>query len=341
MAPPDSADEVARRLRAAGIAPPRRAWSVLIDLAGDPPLGRSARAIACEEADRIARALGAAMAAARAERGVVAVRGEPAERAVQAAIARLAGEGGAARAIRVGDRWPSDGLDRELGLDRAWVLDGERALALEAAAFQVAPARRRVTVAGAVSRPGVIAVERGLPLTVAEAVERAGGPLALGWVALDGGPLGGRLADEDDLVRASLVWVVDRAHPLAAHARVPLGDWLRRAASACEGCRACTDVCPPALDGVPLAPHEVIWTLVSARDDGGRLAAAAACTGCAVCDLACPSGLSPAALTVAVRDRLPAEVERPGRAAPHPDRAGRRASIGLLAMRLGIAAEEA
>jgi ferredoxin len=335
-------EEIARRIRAAGIAAPRRAGAVLIDLAGDPPLGRSAHAIACEESERIVRALGAAMVASRADVGVVAVRGAEAERAVAAAIARVAaGEAGAARVARVGEEWPSAGLDRDLGLDRAWVLDGERALELEAAAFQAPAAPRRVTVAGAVARPGVIAVERGAPLTAAEAVERAGGPLDLGWVALDGGPLGGRLADEDAPLRSSLVWVTGRAHPLATRARVPLGDWLRRAASACEGCRACSDLCPAALDGAPLAPHEVIWTLVSGRDDGDKLAAAAACTGCGVCDLACPASLSPAALATAVRDRLPSAVASPARGAPHPDRAGRRASIALLAMRLGLPAADA
>jgi Na+-translocating ferredoxin:NAD+ oxidoreductase RnfC subunit len=158
-------------------------------------------------------------------------------------------------------------------------------------------------------------------------------------VALDGGPLGGRLADPEEAVRSSLVWVVDRAHPLAARARVPVSDWLRRAASACEGCRACTDLCPPALDGAPLAPHALIATLVAGRDafgDGAQLQAAAACTGCGVCDLACPAAIAPAALAGAVRERLPRSVLAPKRGAPHPDRAARRASIRLLQMRLGL-----
>ncbi len=357
------------RLAAAGIAAPSRAEAVVIDLAGDPPLGASERTIAEEEADRIVAALGAAMVAARAKQGVIAVRDREAETALSRSLALRKDEGHsfvssprpsharsttpqrrnegvspqtvemvatpeppeASRVVRVPAVWPSVGIDRDLGIDGAWVLDGERALDLDAAAFHRERAPRRLTVTGAVRRPGVL---RGR-FTVEEALAAAGGTDELAWAALDGGLLGGRLADPEAPVRSSLLVVLPAAHPHVARARVSLTDWLRRASSACEGCRLCSDACPVALDGVGLLPHEVIWTLVSRRDDATRLAAAAACAGCGVCDSACPSSLSPWALVDAVKARLPTDVTRPARGDVHPEREGRRMGVDLLLLRLG------
>ena len=134
-------------------------------------------------------------------------------------------------------------------------------------------------MAGAVGRAGVVCGE----LTVGEAVERAGGATEAGWVALDGGAMGGKVVGEDEVVRTPLLLVLAARHPLVARARTSLSDWLKRAASACEGCRACSEVCPVGLEGGRLEPHEVIWTLVSGRDDGTRLAAAGCMgSGCAI-----------------------------------------------------------
>jgi len=302
---------------------------VVIDLACDPPLARNQRAIAVEEAARVVRALGAAMVAARASRGVVAVRDAESEAAIRDALSSTAAT--AAEVVRVADAFPSVGIDRDVGCEGAWVLDGERALDVEAAALAVARAPRRTTVAGAVAHPGVVKDAR----TVGEAVAQAGA-LDLAWVALAGRWLDWRAADADDAVRAPLLLVCAPSSPHVARARTTLGEWLRRAASACEGCRACSDVCPVALDGVPLAPHEILWTLVTSRDDGERLASASACVRCGICDVACPSSLSPAALVEAVQERLPPSVKPTARGPAHPDRAGRRTSIDLLTMRAGL-----
>ncbi len=116
-----------------------------------------------------------------------------------------------------------------------------------------------------------------------------------------------------------------------------VAEQLRRAASACEGCRLCTEACPVALVGGELAPHEVMWTLSTSRDDGTRLARAIDCVGCGVCDAACPSGLSPLAMVRAVGERLPEGVAPAPRGEPHPDRDARRMSIELLLLRAGFA----
>src|SRR5581483_4481785 len=112
-------------------------------------------------------------------------------------------------------------------------------------------APRFVTVAGAVARPSVLAVRA--EATVDELVAQAGGATDDAWVALE---------------RGSLLLVLPAAHEQVRRARTPIADWLVRAASACEGCRQCSEACPPALGGAPLRPHEVIWTLATLRDDG-------------------------------------------------------------------------
>jgi Na+-translocating ferredoxin:NAD+ oxidoreductase RnfC subunit len=118
--------------------------------------------------------------------------------------------------------------------------------------------------------------------------------------------------------------VLPARHEWVRRLRTSIGDWLWRAASACEGCRACSDACP-----VGLAAHQLVATLATGRDDGTAPAAFAACLGCGVCDAACPSSLSPRALATAVRQRLP----------PSTVPVERRVGIdrALLTLRLGLA----
>lgn len=328
------AAELARRLQAAGITAPR-AESVVVDLASDPPLGRSLAVTAIEEAARIVEGAGAAMLASKARRGVIAVRDAAAHKSIaQALKAAGAKTLSVARAPEV---WPSLGLDRDLDCKYAWILDGERLLDLEAAALGRSRAARRVTVAGHVARPGVIALQQ--EVTVEALVAAAGGSTvpADAWVALDGGAYGGALADREAAVRSSLLLVVPASHHLVARARLSIADHLRRAASACEGCRACTEACPAALDGLPLQPHAIVAALAAGHDRASQTAAAPACVGCGVCDAACPGGLAPSALLGAVKARIAQEGLPPiERGAPHPDRPGRRMSIDLLILRAGL-----
>ena len=126
----------------------------------------------------------------------------------------------------------------------------------------------------------------------------------------------------------SLVLVLPARHALVRRLRTSVGDWLWRAASACDGCRVCGEACPSGL-----ATHELVATLATGRDDGVAAAAFAACSGCGVCDVMCPSGLSPRALATDVRDRLARGGV--GVAAGRARRAG--IDRALLTLRLGLA----
>ena len=122
-----------------------------------------------------------------------------------------------------------------------------------------------------------------------------------------------------------LVTILPAHHPLVRRARTPIADWLVRAASACEGCRICSESC------AHLQPHEIVWTLATMRDDGTAIAAAANCIDCGVCDAMCPSALSPRALVANVKEKLgDVKVEKMKREWSGLD-------VKLLTQRMGLA----
>ncbi|HZS39063.1 MAG TPA: 4Fe-4S dicluster domain-containing protein, partial [Polyangia bacterium] len=221
------------------------------------------------------------------------------------------------------DAWPPPGGEEVVPASEL-VRAAERARGVEP--------RTYVTIAGAVRAPQVAGARAGS--TVEELVALAGGALADDWVAVAGGAPSGTLAPRDAVVEDPLLLILPASHEVVRRLRTPIADWLQRAASACEGCRLCSEACP-----APLEPHQILWTLATLREDGVDLARALACTGCGLCDAVCPSVLSPRALTVAVRDRL-----RAAGANGNAARANRSAvekpgglDVALLTLRLGLA----
>jgi ferredoxin len=261
------------------------------DCASDPPLGATQRALAAARADDVVYGLGA-VALARGDRTMaLAVADEAARAALQAAIERI---GAQVELVGVPDAWPAvaAGVDDEVMPASLLVAVRDEARGRDVAT---------VSVVGAVHEPAVLACAR--TTTMAELAARAGGELDADWVPLAGGAPGGRLVDRDatlaDVGAPSTVLILPARHEHVRRARTTVGDWLWRAASACEGCRACSDACPA---GLPA--HALVATLATGRDDGTAPAAFIACTGCGVCDGACPAALSPRALGTDVRDRL-------------------------------------
>ena len=302
------------------------------DCASDPPLGATQRALAAARADEVVYGLGAAALARGHRRLALAAADGAARGALAAAIERL---GAAVELIAVADAWPAlaAGARDEVLPATALVAIGD--------AVHGRVANTTVSVVGAVAEPSVMACAAGA--TMGELVARAGGALDDDWVPVAGGAPQGRLvARAATLAEAgapSTVLVLPARHAWVRRLRTSVGDWLWRAASACEGCRACSDACPAGLGA-----HALVTTLASGREvattpfdrahgrAAGAVAAFVACTGCGVCDAACPAGLSPRALAVEVRARLVggglaargAEVVRAG-----IDRA-------LLTLRLGL-----
>lgn len=295
------------------------------DCASDPPLSMTQRGLAAARADDVIYGLGAVALARGHEQMAVAVADEVARAALARAIAAI---GADVAILDVADAWPATAAGAK---DEVFPASALVAVADEARAR---PAISWVTVAGAVGEPCLLG---GVPSeTMAELVARAGGPLDDDWVAVAGGAPAGRLVERDATLAAAglpaTLLVLPARHPWVRRLRTTVADWLWRAASACEGCRVCSDACP-----VTLTPHALVATLTSGRDDGTAPAAFAACTGCGVCDAACPASLSPRALAVDVRDRfalLAPRLDPPG--APATRRPG--IDRALLTLRLGLGA---
>jgi ferredoxin len=296
------------------------------DCASDPPLGATLRALAARRADDVVYGLGA-VALARGHRAMaLAARDDDARAALAAAIARV---GGRVELLSAADAWPAVAAGARDELLPADVL---------VTVADEARGRARVgyvTVAGAVKAPCVTACAPAA--TMAELVALAGGGDDDDWVALAGGAPAGKLvareATFDEAGSPSLVVVLPAGHALVRRLRTSVGDWLWRAASACEGCRACSDGCPSAL-----APHALVATLATGRDDGVAPAEFVGCTGCGVCDVVCPAALSPRALAVAVRDRLGARLSSAAAGAVvAPRAAGVGLDRALMALRLDLA----
>jgi ferredoxin len=292
------------------------------DCASDPPLGATQRALAAARPLEVVYGLGAVALARGHERMALAVADEAARAALARAIAAI---GADVALLDVADAWPA-------------VAAGERDELLPASALAAVadeahgrPAAATVSVVGALAQPTVLACAPST--TMAELVALAGGALDDDWLPIAGGAPAGRLvAREATLAEAgapSMVLVLPARHAWVRRLRTTVGDWLWRAASACEGCRACSDACPASLQA-----HALVATLATARGDGTAPAAFAACTGCGVCDAACPASLSPRALAVDVRERL----GRGGVAAVAATTLRAGIDRALLTLRLGLSA---
>ncbi len=267
-------------------------FELLGDCASDPPLGATARVLGEARAADVVYGLGALAVETKAKKLAIAFANEVVRSALQEVIEKV---GAKISLIEVGAGWPA-----RLPPAKRIASAAELVRAAERARGKIS--RRYVTVAGAVAAPSVLVVEEGA--AVEELVARAGGATCDDWVAVAGGAPNGRLVERGATVEDETILIVPAGHEVARRLRTPVADWLVRAASACEGCRACTDACPPSLAGAPLRPHELVWTLATLRDDGTAPAAALACDGCGACDVVCPSRLSPRALVTGVRDRL-------------------------------------
>jgi ferredoxin len=275
------------------------------DCAADAPLSSTGRALAAQRPDDVLFGLGVvALGEGIAGRLGARVRHDDAEAGVRAAVARAEGS---VEVTRVGDAWPP-----------APSLNAVRAATLVEVADR-ARGRKRVvylTVAGAVERPAVRGVAPGETVAALVAAAHA---LVPDWVVVAGGAPGGRIVERDAPVAelGELALVLPAGHDIVRRLRTPLADWLARAASACEGCAACSDACPPSLSA-DLRPHLLLR--------GENAAASWACTGCGLCDVVCPQRLSPRLAALAIRNALSpetlrvaagAEAERRMRAAKH------------------------
>ncbi len=163
-----------------------------------------------------------------------------------------------------------------------------------------------VTLTGAVRTPKTVRVPLGI--TVAEALELAGGPVVEDYRVVNGGPMMGRIVLPESAITKTTkgLIVVPADHPLLNSLERPLGVSLRQAATACMQCSLCSEVCPRGLLGHRIQPHKLmrIAAYGSMCDPAQTPMNAYLCCGCRLCEYACVMGLQPWKLNGNLKDIL-------------------------------------
>ncbi len=152
-----------------------------------------------------------------------------------------------------------------------------------------------VTLTGAVRTPKTVKVPLGI--TVAEALQMAGGPAVADYRVVNGGPMMGRMVSPESPITKTTkgLIVVPAGHPLLNSLERPLGVSLRQAATACMQCSLCSEVCPRGLLGHRIQPHKLMRLAAygSMCDPEQTPMNAYLCCGCRLCEYACVMELQP------------------------------------------------
>ncbi|MCG6928865.1 MAG: SLBB domain-containing protein [Acidobacteria bacterium] len=199
-----------------------------------------------------------------------------------------------------------------------------------------------LTVAGAVKTPVTLRVPVGLSL--AEAMEAAGGATVAPYAILLGGVMMARLADSPDQPITKTtggIIVLPTTHPLVQRHGAKWGQIARVGRSACDQCRFCTEMCPRYLLGHPIEPHAAMRALGFTEPPNPTIAGTLYCCECNLCSLyACPEDLDPKNVCVEskpiARERGLVFKGAPEDVKVHPLAEGRRVPTRRLMARLAL-----
>lgn len=328
------------------------------------PLLEADQRLMVRYADRVVEGLRLAMEATGASRGVIAVKSK-----YEAALAELRKAAASKNGIEfylfgsfypagdehvvvhdvTGRTVPEGGIPLETGV----VVQNVGTLVNIANAVKGFPVTRRViTVAGEVVRPATF--EAPIGTSFAELISWAGGingniPEAPGTDGgprlVEGGPMMGRIAREDDVVTktTSGLLVLPASNIVVRHLSRPDSSILRRNRSTCDQCRMCTDLCPRFLLGHELEPHRIMRSLNHGLSTEPRtITAAILCCECRLCEAySCPLELSPVRYYKRVKQELldggfKNTIHRRKDLEPNRMRDYRRVPLSKLVDRLGL-----
>ena len=201
-----------------------------------------------------------------------------------------------------------------------------------------------VTIVGEVAEPVTVRVPLGTPLETCVAF--AGGAVVKDPVYLVGGPMMGNIKSASAPVTktTNAVLVLPKEHSLIQKKNQNPAIGLKRAASACCQCQACTDLCPRHALGHQIEPHKFMRAAAN-RDfrDANPFVNTFFCSSCGLCELySCPQGLAPRSLMAEYKAGLrKAGVKPPADILPAPVRESReyrKAPEERLEARLGLSA---
>lgn len=182
------------------------------------------------------------------------------------------------------------------------VITASEALDILNALEETPVTERYLTVLGAIQKPLLLKAPIGARLSAC--IKAAG---AIGDAALIvGGPMRGRVLTTPSAIEAAVVTrrtetliVLPKDHPLIKKARLPMDTAMKRARSACEQCRLCTEFCPRYGLGQNMRPNLIMRNLrrekelSETKEYREAFGDAVNCCFCGLCDVVCPMGLQP------------------------------------------------
>lgn len=164
--------------------------------------------------------------------------------------------------------------------------------------------KKFITITGAVRKPLTIKVPIGTKIETL--VDIAGGALVDQYGIIDGGPMMGKIVDNNHVVTKTTggIIILPAHHFLISHKNQSMQLSILRARAACCQCRICTDLCPRYLLGHTLEPHKIMRA-ISSNFEIDQLSKAYLCSECGACDkFACPMGLSPRQINIMLKQEL-------------------------------------
>lgn len=199
-----------------------------------------------------------------------------------------------------------------------------------------------VTVAGEVYRP--LTAEVPVGITVRELIEMAGGITAEDYAMIMGGPMTGTLTSMNDIVTKTTkaILVLPANLPPIQKRKASIKANLRNAMSACSQCQMCTSLCPRALLGQSIKPHEFMRAVASGMTENVEpFLNTMFCCSCGLCEMySCHQSLSPRKLIDTYKSGLRANgvkaPDKPGKPDADPYREERKIPEHRLVHRLGL-----
>ncbi len=203
-----------------------------------------------------------------------------------------------------GKRVPSGGLPKDIGV---LVQNSESYINIFRAATDKPVTHTMVTVHGEVKKPYTAWLPVGI--SVADALEVAGGTTCDDYIIIDGGPMMGGVVDSLDqpITRLSSGFIViPKSSSLAIKKTMPEEAYRRIGKAACDQCSLCTSMCPRHMLGYPIKPHLVMRALQTSGPNSETYSLSAqACSECNLCSMwSCPEGLDPRNMCVTTKRDL-------------------------------------
>lgn len=198
-----------------------------------------------------------------------------------------------------------------------------------------------ITLAGEVHRPCTVKVPLGI--TVKELLDMAGGIKREDTALIMGGPMMGRFCNERDVVTKttkSILVLPENCPPVAKRRRTTRCN-IRNAMSVCSQCEMCSSLCPRALLGHSIRPHEFMRALANGLTNTTETYMNTFfCSGCGLCEMfSCHQDLTPRSLINDYKGELRAAgVKIPDKPITevHNLRNERRTPVSRLYNRLGL-----